>query len=31
VDSAFSKKRCPFLIKSGKAKVGKTLAVRTLC
>jgi hypothetical protein len=31
VDSAFLKKRCLFLIKSGKAKVGKTLAVRTLC
>jgi hypothetical protein len=30
VDSAFSKKRCPFLIKSGKAKVGETMAARTL-
>jgi hypothetical protein len=26
VDSAFSKKRCPFLIKSGKGKVGETPA-----
>jgi hypothetical protein len=30
VDSAFSKKRCPFLIKSGKAKIGETPAIRTL-
>ena len=30
VDSAFSKKRCPFLIKSGKEKVGETPANRTL-
>jgi hypothetical protein len=30
VDSALSKKRCPFLIKLGKAKLGKTPAARTL-
>jgi len=30
VDSAFSKKHCPFLIKSGKAKLGETPAVSTL-
>jgi hypothetical protein len=30
VDSAFSKKRCPFLIKSGKAKLGETPAESTL-
>jgi len=30
VDSAFSKKRCPFLIKSGQAKLGETLAASTL-
>jgi hypothetical protein len=30
VDSAFSKKQCPFLIKSGKAKLGESPAARTL-
>ena len=30
VDSAFSKKRCPFLIKSSKAKLGETPAESTL-
>jgi len=30
VDSAFSKKRCPFLIKSGKMKVGESPAQRTI-
>jgi hypothetical protein len=30
VDSAFSKKRCPFLIKSGKVKLGETPAESTL-
>jgi len=30
VDSAFSKKRCPFLIKLGKMKVGKSPAQRTI-
>jgi hypothetical protein len=30
IDSALSKKRCPFLIKSGKMKVGETPAARKL-
>jgi len=30
LDSAFSKKQCPFLIKSGKAKLGESPAARTL-
>ena len=30
VDSAFSKKRCPFLIKSGKRKPGETLLQTTI-
>jgi hypothetical protein len=30
VDSAFSKKRCPFLIKSGKMKVGESPTQRTI-
>jgi hypothetical protein len=30
VDSAFSQKRCPFLIKSGKRKMGETAARRTI-
>jgi hypothetical protein len=31
VDSAFSQKRCRFLIKSGKEKAGKSEARRRLC
>ncbi len=30
VDSAFSKKRCPFLIKSGKHKLGESTLARTV-
>ncbi len=30
MDSAFSKKRCPFLIKSGKRKPGETLLQTTI-
>jgi len=30
VDSAFSKKRCPFLIKLGKMKVGESPAQQTI-
>jgi hypothetical protein len=31
VDAAFSKKCCPFLIKSGKCKLGETMLQMTIC
>jgi hypothetical protein len=31
VDSAFAKKQCPWMIKSGKEKIGETIMQATIC